>query len=152
MRAGTSMPGFSDMGISHSSSVMRLTVMSVLRFMSKMKGLVSLTGNHVSSYIEHHTDLPATACLLEFVEVLRDPLHIGMEFLCLLVHQRADQTCTQQPNLPVLCQSERCLPEDHSGGVLPVDHFRQPIEQQIREVHRPLFNRALPFSRHCSRI
>src|SRR4051812_38828914 len=132
MRAGTSMPGFSDMGISHSSSVMRLTVMSVLRFMSKMKGLVSLTGNHVSSYIEHHTDLPATACLLEFVEVLRDPLHISRVFLCRLAPRRADQTRTQQPTLPVLCQSERCLPEAHPGGVLPVHHFQKKIKKKIQ--------------------
>src|ERR1041384_1555124 len=146
MRAGTSMPGFSDMGISHSSSVIRLTVMSVLRFMLKrsiwsissvwsiwyMTNFSVLSTCPISSYVEHNRDLPSTACLLELVEVLRDPLHIGMEFLCLPVHRRADQTRPQQPDLPLLCQSERRLPEDHSGCVLPVDHFRQPIEQQLR--------------------
>ena len=45
--------------------------------------------------VEHHSYHPAIAYLLEFVEMLRNPLHIGMEFLCLLIHRRTDQSRAQ---------------------------------------------------------
>ena len=40
--------------------------------------------------VEHHSYTPAIACLLEFIEMLRNPLHIGVELLCLLIDWRAD--------------------------------------------------------------
>ena len=45
--------------------------------------------------VEHYAYLPAIACLLECVEMLRNPLHIGVELLCLLIDRRADQTNAQ---------------------------------------------------------
>src|SRR6266849_4620400 len=84
--------------------------------------------------------------------MFRDRFYIGVEFLYLLIHRRADQTCSQQPGVPLPRQGERRLSEDHPCGVLPVDHLRQPIEQQRRRVHIAPFNRALPSPRHRRRV
>ena len=45
--------------------------------------------------VEHHSYTPALACLLEFVEMLRNPLYIGVELLCLLIDRRTDQSRAQ---------------------------------------------------------
>ena len=45
--------------------------------------------------VEHHSYTPAIARLLEFVEMLRNPLYIGVELLCLLIDRRTDQTRAQ---------------------------------------------------------
>ena len=42
--------------------------------------------------VEHHSYSPAITCLLEFIEMLRNPLDIGVEFLCFLFHRRTDET------------------------------------------------------------
>ena len=83
---------------------------------------------HLSSDVEHHAYLPATACLLEFVQMFRDPFYIGVEFLCLLIHWRADQMGSQQPDVTFPRQGEWRLLEDHPCGIFPIDHLRQPIE------------------------
>src|SRR5687767_14601045 len=105
--AGTSMPGFSEMGISQISSVIRLTVMSVLSFIlsgrdsrdsrEKRDGFKTIATSYArraflacpaclaGSHIEDHAYLPAIPRLLEFVEVFGYPFHIGMEFLCPMI-------------------------------------------------------------------
>ena len=60
-----------------------------------MTNFSALSTQPLSSYVEYYTRLPAIACLLEFVEMLRNPLHIGVEFLCLLIDRRTDQTRAQ---------------------------------------------------------
>jgi hypothetical protein len=88
------MPGFSDGGISQISSVTRFTCMLVFSFISEMVYLVCLVCLVYlvcdASDVEHHAYLPAGACLLELVQMFRDPFHIGVEFLCLLIHLCAD--------------------------------------------------------------
>ena len=100
------MPGFSETGISQISSVIRLTVMPVLSFMSEMVCLVCLVyliydeflstqHSTLFSYVEHHAYHPTICRLLKLVKMLRNPLHIGMELLCLLIDRRTDQTRAQ---------------------------------------------------------
>ena len=116
------MPDFSEMGISQISSVIRLTVMAVFNFMVSGRGpgleasgrdarnginCCDLYARRTSlcaaclagSDVEDNANLPAPACLLEFVEMFRDPLHIGVKFLRQMIHRRADQTRTQQPDV-----------------------------------------------------
>ena len=150
------MPGFSDRGISQISSVIRLTVMSVLRCISEMVYLVYLVrlvwdaSPRHSALVTFHQTSSTTRTFqqppvrLSSYRCFVTAFTSAWSSLYLLIHRRADQTCSQQPGVPLPRQGERRLSEDHPCGVLPVDHLRQPIEQQRRRVHIALFNRALP--------
>jgi len=74
--------------------------------------------------------------------MFRGPFHIGMELLGLRIYRRTGQPGTQQPDPTFLRQGERRRSENYPRCIFPLDHLRQPIEQQRRRVHIAPFNRA----------
>src|SRR5687767_12087981 len=110
--AGTSMPAFSEAGISHTSSAILFTRMSVF---NRIRPLLD---------IDHHCDLPHRTVALHPVPMLRDAFHVIAEFLPPPIDRSTDQSGLYRPPAVLATEGKRCVPEHDAGRIFPINYLR----------------------------